>query len=185
MRIRDSPPFDSVEMRVARSRAQSNAASAASEVDLLGTLTLINIIKFDIDAPRQLALENHTQETAETAKDKDLLSLLPFAQHSPALDTARRTSSSHSLLMPALRILIFLPWCPIAGASILLFPTHIERIIFGPGFVSSPQGIHRFAFWTDVSKELMGAFLGAVLVVWLYVAGDVLGSLREDDGFYI
>ncbi|KAG6887018.1 hypothetical protein C0995_002341, partial [Termitomyces sp. Mi166 len=208
-----------------------NAASAASEVDLLGTLNKADSILeetggestliLDEKLASNLDIQNHTQEPAETAKD--LLSLLPFAQHSPTLDTAR----SRSLLILALRILIFLPWCPIAGASILLFPTHLERIIFGPGFVSSPQGIHRFAFWTDVSKELVGAFLGAVLVVWcvcpaagrvllgvalvrfryawrgfrmdrkipvgqddmqslywvfrLYVAGDVLGSLREED----
>ncbi|KAG6899181.1 hypothetical protein C0995_006759 [Termitomyces sp. Mi166 len=137
MRVRDGPPFDSVKTRVARSRAQLTPASATSEVDLLGTLNKADNILEERGGEsipeeatfyeEKLASENHTQEPAETAKD--LLSLLPFAQHSPTL-----------------RILIFLPWCPIAGARILLFPTHLERIIFGPGFVSSPQGIYRFAF---------------------------------------
>ncbi|KAG5350463.1 hypothetical protein C0989_010943 [Termitomyces sp. Mn162] len=137
---------------------------------------LPNSTSTDIDPLSQLTLEPNTdngkpqQDRTKTAKD--LLDLLPFAHQSPALDIARATDYPHlspnSIFSLALRALIFLPWCVIAGTSILLFPQHLETIIFGPGFVASPEGIHRFAFWTEVSKELVTAFFAALIILWCW-----------------
>ncbi|KAG6815961.1 hypothetical protein H0H87_009874 [Tephrocybe sp. NHM501043] len=112
---------------------------------------------------------------------KDILSLLPFSHQSASLDDLARANDCFSSLQEysfrtlapiALRILIFLPWCIIAGASILLFPLHLEMIVFQPGFVTSPQGIHRYAFWSTVVKELVGAFIASLLVL-LYTVPKV------------
>ncbi|KAG6905627.1 hypothetical protein DXG01_001536 [Tephrocybe rancida] len=123
-------------------------------------------VELDISSPQSVKTEQVT---------KDILSLLPFAHQAPSLDDLSRATDCFSSLQQlalrtlfpiALRVLIFLPWCVIAGASILLFPAQLETVVFGLGFVTSPRGIYRYVFWTEVSKELVGVFIAFLVIVW-------------------
>ncbi|KAG6885439.1 hypothetical protein C0993_001756 [Termitomyces sp. T159_Od127] len=191
------PTSDAVKRRATRPRGQPTdlLPPAASDVDLSDALNAVKSISqgtrnttceveeipeeaapFEekLTSTLNIGTDQHSVETA-----KDFLALLPFAHQSAALDVARATDylssleqlSFGSLVLDALRALFFLPWCVIAGASIILFPRYLETIVFGLGYVASPQGIHRFAFWAEVSKELFSTFLAFLLVVWcLYPA---------------
>ncbi|KAG6901173.1 hypothetical protein C0995_015948 [Termitomyces sp. Mi166 len=75
------------------------AASAASEVDLLGTLNKADNILEErggesIPEKATFLKEKKTVPKNPLKMPNYLLSLLPFAHHSPALDTARATSSN-------------------------------------------------------------------------------------------
>ncbi|KAG6864404.1 hypothetical protein C0991_009729 [Blastosporella zonata] len=116
-----------------------------------------------------------SEDSAEIAKD--ILSMLPFSHQSPSIEDLTRANDClssiqvitlHTLFTIASRFIFFLPWCVIAGASILLFPTNLETVIFRPGYVTSPQGIYRYAFWTEVSKELVSIFVASVFIVWYF-----------------
>lgn len=69
------------------------------------------------------------------------------------------------LVSTILRVVFFLPWCVAVGGTIVLFPSHLEHVAFGPGYVESRRGIRRFAHWADTSKEFVGIFLGLVACI--------------------
>lgn len=69
-------------------------------------------------------------------------------------------------LIPAIiRIVIFLPWCVAVGGTILLCPKHLDLIAFGPGYVTRPYGIHRFAHWADSGMHHVGIFLAFIVTI--------------------
>ncbi|KAF8055206.1 hypothetical protein FPV67DRAFT_1745460 [Lyophyllum atratum] len=129
--------------------------------------------------------------SAETARD--LFSVLPFAHKTPSFDdlalandilSSTLSHFSYRNIVPTLlRVILFLPWCMLAGGAILLFTAHLETVIFGPGFTASPKGIRRFAFFADVASELVSIFVMSVVVFWymfptagLMVVGGVLAQ---------
>ncbi|KAI0709988.1 hypothetical protein C8Q76DRAFT_798758 [Earliella scabrosa] len=71
------------------------------------------------------------------------------------------------LLPTLLRIALFLPWCALVGAAILLFPQHLERAVFSPGYLPgpSPRGLRRLAFWSDMAWDYVKIFLFALFAV--------------------
>ncbi len=64
-----------------------------------------------------------------------------------------------------LKILLFLPWCALVGATILLSPRHLEYAAFFPGYTASPQGIRRFAHWADVAFPHVMIFFAFIVCI--------------------
>ncbi|KAK0200572.1 hypothetical protein DFS33DRAFT_168115 [Desarmillaria ectypa] len=64
-----------------------------------------------------------------------------------------------------LKILLFIPWCVLVGATILLSPRHLEYAAFFPGYVASPQGIRRFAHWADVAIAHVMIFFAFIVCI--------------------
>ncbi|KAM5544516.1 hypothetical protein V8D89_001414 [Ganoderma adspersum] len=79
-----------------------------------------------------------------------------------------------------LRLLLFMPWCITVGATITLFPAHIERVVFSSGYIPapSPRGIDRFCFWADTARDyacifcfaLLSLFMASPRVAWIACA---------------
>jgi hypothetical protein len=68
-----------------------------------------------------------------------------------------------------MRIVIFLPWCVAVGGAILFSPKHLDLVAFGPGYIKTPRGIHRFAHWADSGMQHIGIFLGFLASVgWVF-----------------
>ncbi|KAL0575724.1 hypothetical protein V5O48_006237 [Marasmius crinis-equi] len=75
-----------------------------------------------------------------------------------------------TLLMPA-QILCFLPWSIAVGCALILFPKHLEHVVFSSGYyyanAPSPRGIHRFAHLAEYAIPHMTIFLAfLVLSTW-------------------
>ncbi|KAL0068178.1 hypothetical protein AAF712_004838 [Marasmius tenuissimus] len=75
-----------------------------------------------------------------------------------------------ALLIPA-QVLCFLPWCIAVGCALLLFPKHLEHVVFTSGYyypnAPSPSGIHRFAHLAEYAIPHVMTFLAfLVLSVW-------------------
>lgn len=51
----------------------------------------------------------------------------------------------HAVAMSAIRVIFFLPWCVAAGATLFLFPHHLELVIFETGYLEPSKSIYRFA----------------------------------------
>ena len=68
-----------------------------------------------------------------------------------------------------LRLLLFMPWCITVGATITLFPAHIERVVFSSGYIPapSPRGIDRFCFWADSARDYACIFGFALLSLFM------------------
>ncbi|KAK0219409.1 hypothetical protein EDD85DRAFT_961145 [Armillaria nabsnona] len=64
-----------------------------------------------------------------------------------------------------LKFLLFLPWCALVGATILLSPRHLEYAAFFPGYIASPQGIRRFAHWADVAFPHVMIFFAFIVCI--------------------
>ncbi|PBK68227.1 hypothetical protein ARMSODRAFT_1085529 [Armillaria solidipes] len=64
-----------------------------------------------------------------------------------------------------LKILLFLPWCVLVGATILLSPRHLEYTAFFPGYIASPQGIRRFSHWAEVAFPHVMIFFAFIVCV--------------------
>ena len=73
-----------------------------------------------------------------------------------------------AVLVRILRILFFLPWCAAVGGALLLFPSYVERVAFGPGYLPSPKGIRRFAHWAECGQQHVMIFLACLVVVLWY-----------------
>lgn len=82
------------------------------------------------------------------------------------LASVQLSSLSKVLLPLVLRVVLFLPWCVIVGGTIVMYPQHLEFIAFGPGYVKSPKGIHRFAHWADTGMQHVWIFMGFLASVW-------------------
>lgn len=70
-----------------------------------------------------------------------------------------------------MKIAIFLPWCIVVGAAILLAPKSLELVTFGPGYVKSPRGLRRFVHWAECALHHVGAFLFCT-VFFLWTVGS-------------
>ncbi|KAK0472508.1 hypothetical protein IW261DRAFT_1507797 [Armillaria novae-zelandiae] len=64
-----------------------------------------------------------------------------------------------------LKIILFLPWCVLVGATILLSPQHLEYAAFFPGYIASPQGICRFAHWAEVAFPHVMIFFAFIVCI--------------------
>ncbi|KAK7046122.1 hypothetical protein VNI00_007125 [Paramarasmius palmivorus] len=86
-----------------------------------------------------------------------------------------------------LKLAFFLPWCIAAGCTLLIFPKHIEFVVFAPGYYttsSSSRGIHRFAELAENTIPHVGIFLGllALVVYWNFALGMALTALIVSQG---
>ncbi|GLB44362.1 hypothetical protein LshimejAT787_1602920 [Lyophyllum shimeji] len=114
------------------------------------------------------------EDFAKTARE--LFSLLPFAHEDSSFNEIMSVgdllSSSLANLFPRnlfpslLRIFLFFPWCLLAGGALLLFPGHLEALIFSPGYAESRRGIRRFAFLADTGTELVSIFIVVLMIFW-------------------
>ncbi|KAG5642742.1 hypothetical protein DXG03_002256 [Asterophora parasitica] len=146
-------------------------------------------------------LSSNSEDSARAAQE--LFSLLPYA-HSPAsfedlalannvLGSSLSNVSFSGLFYTVLRVIFFLPWCVLAGATILLFPAHLETVIFSTGYNTSVRGIRRFAFWADIAVELVSIFLSLLVVLWckypklgvMAIGGVVAQTVYAWQGFTI
>ena len=69
-------------------------------------------------------------------------------------------------LLLLLRIFLFLPWCAVVGGTIVVCPKYLELVAFGPGYLKSPKGIHRFAHWAETGMQHVWIFMGFLASVW-------------------
>ena len=69
--------------------------------------------------------------------------------------------------MSAIHVILFLPWCVAAGATLLLFPYHLELVIFETGYLEPCKGIYRFAHFAECGMQYSMTFL-ASLVLFIY-----------------
>ncbi|KAI0945906.1 hypothetical protein AcV7_010020 [Taiwanofungus camphoratus] len=111
--------------------------------------------------------------TSETLLDS-LDSFLTLDDSSSSREPLTLPTSKSALL----RIIFFLPWCITVGGAILLSPQHLEIITFPPGYLSSPTGTRRFAFWADCAAHQVFIFLAclAAYVWWDFPRGVLLAS---------
>ena len=102
-----------------------------------------------------------------------------------------------------IQILCFLPWCIAVGGALVLFPDHLEYLAFQTGYLTSPTGIRRYAYWAEYCLEhvvifvtflslfafvfpttgglLIGGLLGQFYHVWSYFSLDLTVPLGTDD----
>ncbi|THU99276.1 hypothetical protein K435DRAFT_837751 [Dendrothele bispora CBS 962.96] len=66
------------------------------------------------------------------------------------------------------KILGFLPWCIVVGATILLCPRTLETVTFSTGYVFFPRGIYRFAYWADCAIAHIMIFLACLVVLGIW-----------------
>ncbi|KAF9459384.1 hypothetical protein BDZ94DRAFT_1324806 [Collybia nuda] len=127
------------------------------------------------------------------------LSALPFADtdiaslnaDTPSLDDVCFTSpeidslytqlpriTRENLIPNIMRVVIFLPWCVAVGGVILLCPKYLDLVAFGPGYVETPRGIRRLAYWADSGMQHVGIFLAFLATIaWLLpMFGIILAS---------
>ncbi|KAG7098053.1 hypothetical protein E1B28_000027 [Marasmius oreades] len=119
----------------------------------------------------------------------------PFPpQESPS---AIRKKIDISTLVIPFQILCFLPWCIAVGCALLVFPKHLEQLVFSSGYYFSsnsiaggtslpppPRGIHRFAHLAEFTVPHVMAFLGFLLVSiwWNPPLGSGLATLALSQG---
>lgn len=65
------------------------------------------------------------------------------------------------VLPTLMRVVFFLPWCVLVGATIVLVPQQLELVAFSPGYTPPQRGIHRFAYWAEYGSQFVVIFLGA------------------------
>lgn len=73
-----------------------------------------------------------------------------------------------TILVRVLRVLLFVPWCAAVGGALLLFPSYVELVAFGPGYLPSPKGIRRFAHWAECGQQHIMIFLSCLAAALWY-----------------
>lgn len=73
-----------------------------------------------------------------------------------------------TILVHALRILLFLPWCAAVGGALLLFPSYVELVAFQLGYLESPKGSRRFAHWAECGQQHVVIFLACLAAALWY-----------------
>ncbi len=83
----------------------------------------------------------------------------------PPTATLHQASAPPTPFPNLLRLLLFMPWCIAVGATITLFPAHIDRVVFSTGYIPgpAPRGVHRFGFWADTARDYACIFGFALL----------------------
>ncbi|KAK0219152.1 hypothetical protein IW262DRAFT_1462780 [Armillaria fumosa] len=108
-------------------------------------------------------IENALIETVENddsliADSDEFLSVAALAPRFPDF-------SPNAVPSALLKTLLFLPWCVLVGATILLSPQHLEYAAFFPGYIASPQGIRRFAYWAEVAFPHVMIFFAFIVCI--------------------
>lgn len=86
-----------------------------------------------------------------------------------ALKAFLQNLSVQTILPVLLRVVFFLPWCVLVGGAIVMFPRNLELVVFRPGYVKSPRGVHRFKHFADTGVQHVWIFFGFVAsVLWLF-----------------
>jgi hypothetical protein len=80
----------------------------------------------------------------------------------PAL---RQSLSILSVLTLAAKVVFFLPWCIAVGATLSLAPQYSELVTFQTGYVSSLQGVRRFAHWAECGLQQVTIFFASIAVL--------------------
>ena len=159
------------------SSSGSHCSASQPAFEILDSATLVMDLDSVLEASNDSAKLKHSHQ-AEVLNSNDVkkpqydFSALPFSSDFlPKIQSTNlvslQLSSLVKLLLPLLfRILFFLPWCVAVGGTIVMFPQHLEFITFGPGYLKSPKGIHRFAHWADMGMQHVWIFLGFLASVW-------------------
>jgi len=63
------------------------------------------------------------------------------------------------------KIICFLPWCLAVGATLLLAPQYSELVAFRTGYVSSLQGVRRFAHWAECGLQQVTIFFASIAII--------------------
>ncbi|TBU46795.1 hypothetical protein BD309DRAFT_915128 [Dichomitus squalens] len=122
--------------------------------------------------------------SAYPCDEQDALALLPDASFD-VLPPVKDGDTAPQAFFPTLfRVLLFMPWCIAVGATITLFPAHIERVVFSTGYIPSPspEGARRFSFFSETAYEYAMIFAVALIglafasptwgiIVWAFCAG--------------
>ncbi|PIL29806.1 hypothetical protein GSI_08012 [Ganoderma sinense ZZ0214-1] len=99
--------------------------------------------------------------------------IVPRARSAPPTAAAQGAqdvaSPTHTPFPNLLRIVLFMPWCIVVGATITLFPAHIERVVFASGYIPapSPRGMDRFCFWADSARDYARIFAFSLLSLFI------------------
>ncbi|KAI0775057.1 hypothetical protein BD413DRAFT_491652 [Trametes elegans] len=94
----------------------------------------------------------------------------------PTLKQEEWTGTGAALLAPlspALRTVLFVPWCMLVGGAIVLWPTAVDWTAFHTGFVrDAPRpGLRRFAYWAENAYEHVFLFFAGSFMLLHYAAG--------------
>lgn len=110
-------------------------------------------------------IENDTIEIIE--KDDSLIADSTEFLSVEALAPRFPDFSPNTVPSALLKTLLFLPWCVLVGATILLSPQHLEYAAFFPGYIASPspQGIRRFAHWAEVAFPHVMIFFAFIVCI--------------------
>lgn len=72
------------------------------------------------------------------------------------------------MVVCAIKIALFVPWCFAVGGAILLYPKYLDVITFKMGYKSPPELAARFAFWANEAWYFIVIFLGIVASIAWY-----------------
>jgi hypothetical protein len=128
-------------------------------------------------------LETEDTQTAASSPETDYGCAINPKQPSPTCDdldldfdfNPNRNISISDMPTTIAKIVFFLPWTVLVGASILLFPHQMGKLAFSTGFVSAPPGIRRFGHWADTAVPHVMTFLASILVLGYWVISPALG----------
>ncbi|KAL0957196.1 hypothetical protein HGRIS_003288 [Hohenbuehelia grisea] len=127
--------------------------------------------KLPLDTVPQLGVSN-------AAILESFVDALSFPQGPP--------SFTESAILNIIKAACFLPWWASVGACILLAPDHLELVAFSPGYLPSPQGIHRFAYWTNYAAAHVLLFLACLLIaIWCNPLPGLLVAAATLAGFVV
>ncbi|KAK1229317.1 hypothetical protein PQX77_007635 [Marasmius sp. AFHP31] len=150
-----SLPNDPISISPAISQAQLSLPSIASH-SLGGSMVELKSLEKD-----QVDPQVPTEDSSQAVSSRKASSNLKNSDNAIELT---------ALLIPA-QVLCFLPWCIAVGCALLLFPKHLEHVVFTSGYyypnAPSPSGIHRFAHLSEYAIPHVMTFLAfLVLSVW-------------------
>uniref|UniRef100_A0A0W0G6G1 Uncharacterized protein n=1 Tax=Moniliophthora roreri TaxID=221103 RepID=A0A0W0G6G1_MONRR len=146
--------------------------------------TFLNMPTLTLSQSQTESLQD-SEEVAEILNQKtEDQPLLP----APSSEQVQSIKLQDTLLF-MIKFLCFLPWCIAAGCALVVFPKHIEAVVFSPGFYRDsseppPKGIRRFAHLAEFTIPHVGIFISSLAFVawWSTPVGLALAVLMFSQG---
>lgn len=69
------------------------------------------------------------------------------------------------IVLFAIKIVLFVPWCFSVGGAILLYPQYLNFITFKTGYIAPPDLAQRFKHWAEHAWHFIVIFLGLIAAI--------------------
>ena len=69
------------------------------------------------------------------------------------------------IVLCAIKIALFVPWCFSVGGAILLCPQYLDPITFKTGYMAPPDFALRFKYWAEHAWHFIVIFLGLIAAI--------------------